>query len=571
MSRVVVTRGSGPPVPLAPTLAALPAQVEISPWTDATQDETGQWQLPEYPCEIRGLAPDDPKNVKWRPGEFTLGVDNVATIRDGDKEESIEYAGQKFWDGELPPREWNPKRLPANVQELLKACLSPGFDTARRGGRCLGETAGYSGLAKSLPPGKIPALQVFESGAILMYLADKYGGLDTPEKRWGTKIFYFNAAGLITAQWYQSAVNEEEQQRELLSSPDLKLSFTNQEDGNGRVLGTGLADDPPALRTLDALLADREFLLGSGEDSFSVADVAVGSYLLYVPLFFPDINTLPRWPNIQKPGSKQRYMLQLLQRPAYAKAFGEGTAQQLQKVVPHMPGQPLKEMFARMKALEPRMFEDRFFADILRDLPKDWPYLVKKLRWAEERGIFTQEWDDEDSEYPAFPRKLFKGYLRGKVRRGKMKKVLVHYAKKLKEHDSEDPVFVWKEALPAVRGLVRPSEPMDYTRTCNILKDSFGIVAREGIVYAVMHALPEEKLAKLDDGQFFVENCLPWGGEAFSAHWQLQLADDLLPRCTESLLQAMEENRHDKGFSQVIYDFMDMMHVLGAAKLLEDD
>lgn len=188
MSRVVVTRGSGPPVPLAPTLAALPAQVEISPWTDATQDETGQWQLPEYPCEIRGLAPDDPKNVKWRPGEFTLGVDNVATIRDGDKEESIEYAGQKFWDGELPPREWNPKRLPANVQELLK--------------------------------------------------------------------------------------------------------------------------------------------------------------------------------------------------------------------VPHMPRQPLKEMFARMKALEPRMFEDRFFADILRDLPKDWPYLVKKLRWAEERGIFTQakpgEWAGQE-------------------------------------------------------------------------------------------------------------------------------------------------------------------------------
>lgn len=191
------------------------------------------------------------------------------------------------------------------------------------------------------------------------------------------------------------------------------------------------------------------------------------------------------------------------------------------------------------------------------------------------------EWDDEDSEYPAFPRKLFKGYLRGTIRRGKMKKVLVHYAQKLKEHDGEDPVFVWKEALQAVPRLVRKSEPMDYTRTCKILKDSFGIdhpqgILRcaiqergEGIIYAVMHALPAEKLSKLDDGQLIAENCLPWGGEDFGAHWKLQLADELLPKCKESLLQVMEENKDERGFSQVIYDFMDMMHVFGAVRLLE--
>ena len=38
-----------------------------------------------------------------------------------------------------------------------------------------------------------------------------------------------------------------------------------QEDGNGRVLDTGLRGDPPALEVLDGLLEANEFLLGSGE------------------------------------------------------------------------------------------------------------------------------------------------------------------------------------------------------------------------------------------------------------------------------------------------------------------
>lgn len=174
MSRVVVSR-RGEEGPMAPILASIPAPVEISPWIDATQDETGKWQLPDYPCEIQGLAPDDPKNVRWRPGDYTLGVDNVDYKEDGPQE----YGGQRLWDGDLPPREWNPKRLPENVQELLK--------------------------------------------------------------------------------------------------------------------------------------------------------------------------------------------------------------------VPHMPGQPLKEMFARMKALEPGLFEDRYYKDIFRDLPKDWRYLLQRIQWAEKRGIYSEE------------------------------------------------------------------------------------------------------------------------------------------------------------------------------------
>jgi len=156
------------------------------------------------------------------------------------------------------------------------------------------------------PFGKIPALadgdlQVFESGAILMFLADKYGGLDTPEKR---------AEANKWIVWANATLDP--------------ICF--KEDGNGRVLDTGLRGDPPALEVLDGLLEANEFLLGSGEESFSVADVAVGSYLLYVPLFFPDIS-VAKWPHIQ------RYMLQLLERPAYQRAFGAGTAEQLMTIV----------------------------------------------------------------------------------------------------------------------------------------------------------------------------------------------------------------------------------------------
>jgi glutathione S-transferase len=44
---------------------------------------------------------------------------------------------------------------------------------------------------------------------------------------------------------------------------------------------------------LDLILSEREYL----EGSFSVADVAVGSYLLYIPAFFPDLDLTP-WPNV---------------------------------------------------------------------------------------------------------------------------------------------------------------------------------------------------------------------------------------------------------------------------------
>lgn len=114
------------------------------------------------------------------------------------------------------------------------------------------------------PFGQIPALRdgettVFESGAILMYLADKYGQLDTPEKR------------SKACQWVVWAN----------ASLDPVLF---KENSNGQVIGTLAGQENKKLRVLDTVLSSQnKYLLG---EDFSVADVAVAAYLLYIPQFF---------------------------------------------------------------------------------------------------------------------------------------------------------------------------------------------------------------------------------------------------------------------------------------------
>lgn len=70
--------------------------------------------------------------------------------------------------------------------------------------------------------------------------------------------------------------------------------------------------------------------------------------------------------------------------------------------VPHMPGQPIKEMFARLKAVEPRIFEDPDFLAVQRDLPEEWRKFIAYTRWAEECGINTEqapsEWHGHELE-----------------------------------------------------------------------------------------------------------------------------------------------------------------------------
>mmetsp|Transcript_28342 Transcript_28342/g.51176 ORF Transcript_28342/g.51176 Transcript_28342/m.51176 type:complete len:265 (+) Transcript_28342:57-851(+) len=149
---------------------------------------------------------------------------------------------------------------------------------------------------KVLPPaqsphpfGQIPYLrdgqvEVFESGAILQYLADKYGGEDTPEKR------------AKTAKWVVWAN---------ATLDPIIFSMTAR--------GGGLRSECKQMVILDNILAESDYLTGS---NFTVADAAVGSYLLYIWQFFPDVS-LARYPRVVA------YMARLAGRPAYRRAFGD--------------------------------------------------------------------------------------------------------------------------------------------------------------------------------------------------------------------------------------------------------
>lgn len=143
------------------------------------------------------------------------------------------------------------------------------------------------------PFGQVPCLDddglvVFESGAILMYLSDKYGPNNTPERRAQTSSW-------IT--WANSCLDP--------------ILF--KENERGGVVGTGAGQENKRLRVLDTILSKQEFLL---DDSFSVADVSVASYLLYIPQFFgTKVNFGEKYPHIAK------YMKKCAQREAYKKAY----------------------------------------------------------------------------------------------------------------------------------------------------------------------------------------------------------------------------------------------------------
>ncbi|GIL59489.1 hypothetical protein Vafri_14171 [Volvox africanus] len=147
------------------------------------------------------------------------------------------------------------------------------------------------------PFGKLPAfedgnLKLFESGAILLYLADKYDQLHTPLERARAAQWTLFANSTMT----QAVFVEQWRER---SMPDI-------------------------FRTLDELLSQQPYIEG---DAFSVSDVAVGAYLLYIPAFLPQLDLSP-YPNVLA------YMKRMSERPACAATVASRVAEKKAEPAP---------------------------------------------------------------------------------------------------------------------------------------------------------------------------------------------------------------------------------------------
>ncbi len=135
------------------------------------------------------------------------------------------------------------------------------------------------------PMGKVPAIvdgdfQLWESGAILFYLAQKYGNMPSSLEE-------------------QAKINQ-------------WIIFGNATLGPGIFVEANREREMPKLMTpLNQILAKQPFLLG---DEFSVVDVAVGSILSYIPIMLKlDLSEYP---------AVVDYMKRLSERPAFQKAIG---------------------------------------------------------------------------------------------------------------------------------------------------------------------------------------------------------------------------------------------------------
>lgn len=135
------------------------------------------------------------------------------------------------------------------------------------------------------PMGKVPAIvdgdfKLWESGAILLYLAQKYGKMPATLEE-------------------QAQINQ-------------WVIFGNATLGPGIFVEASRERETPKLLTpLNEILAGKPFLLG---EELTVVDVAVGSILAYIPMMLK--LDLSEYPAIVS------YIQRLSERPAFQKAMG---------------------------------------------------------------------------------------------------------------------------------------------------------------------------------------------------------------------------------------------------------
>lgn len=134
------------------------------------------------------------------------------------------------------------------------------------------------------PFGKVPAIvdgdfKLWESGAILMYLAEKHAGITSVEAR------------AILNQW---------------------VLFANSTLFTGVFMETAREKEMPRLMTtLNNMFEKQPFVMGN---EFTVADVAVGSILCYIPLLLKlDLSAYP---------AVMDYMKRMTEREGFKKSIG---------------------------------------------------------------------------------------------------------------------------------------------------------------------------------------------------------------------------------------------------------
>jgi glutathione S-transferase len=173
-----------------------------------------------------------------------------------------------------------------------------------------------SDLSKNPHPfGQLPCLTdkgdvvIFESGAILLYLL----------------------------QYYRSNESSSNLTQEQLASITSWIVWANAsldpicflETPNGKVYDTGLRQPNRRIDQLNTILSNQSYLVRSDNDKsiFTIADVAIVSYLAYVLQFFPDITIADKWPAIAS------YMQNCIKRPTYGQAFTTTTQNRLLNVL----------------------------------------------------------------------------------------------------------------------------------------------------------------------------------------------------------------------------------------------